>query len=85
MLERVKRGREWVSRQSTACRDEECASSECCKANKRSGANARVTKVRQVFTTLLIPTILQLFCDGYCYLEYGFTPLLAACETATYA
>jgi hypothetical protein len=55
VLERVKRGREWVSRQSTACRDEECASSECCEANKRSGANARVTKVRQAFTTLLVP------------------------------
>jgi hypothetical protein len=32
------------------------------------------------------PAILQsMFYDGYCYLEYDFTPLLAACEAATYA
>src|SRR5271165_4040684 len=32
------------------------------------------------------PAILQLvFCDGYCYLENDFTPLLAASETTTYA
>lgn len=30
--------------------------------------------------------ILQsVFYEGYCYLEYDFTPLLAARETATYA
>ena len=53
---------------------------------KRSGTNARVTKVQTGVHYFARPAILQgVFCDGYCYLEYDFTPLLAACETATYA